>query len=99
MGMSTYLQAFIPDTDATYQLNKKVLLACLDAGIKELPKETADYFGYKHPEKCILEEKLQVRLQKGVHYKDYNEDMSQGFEIELKDIPEGVTKIRFVNSY
>lgn len=99
MSMSTYIQAFIPDTDPTYQKHKKVLLACIDAGIEELPKETSQYFGYKTPEREALEEKLKVELREGVHYKDYNEDMSQGFEIELKDIPQGVTKLRFVNSY
>lgn len=99
MSMSTYIQAFTPDTDPTYQKHKKVLLACIDAGIEELPKETATYFGSKYPEREQIEEKLRVQLKEGVHYKDYREDMSQGFEIELKDIPKGVTKLRFVNSY
>lgn len=98
MGMSTHIQAFTPDTDETYQKHKKVLIACAEAEI-DLPKETAKYFGYTYPEMCALEEKLQVTLKKGVHYRDYNEDMSEGFEIELKDIPKGVTKIRFYNSY
>ena len=100
MSMSTYIQAFVPDTDPTYLKHKKVLLACIDAGISELPKETSEYFGgYKNPEMEVLEEKLQVRLKEGTHYKEWQDDMRVGFEIELKDIPQGVTKLRFVNSY
>lgn len=96
--MSTYIQAFIPDTDDLYQKQKKVFIACMEAGI-DLPKETAEYFGSQYPEKYLLEEKLIVRMKEGVHYKNYNADMQDGFEIELKDIPQGVTKLRFVNSY
>lgn len=68
MGMSTSIQAFIPDTDETYKKHKKVLLACLDAEIS-LPKETADYFGEEDPEEYLLEQKLEIELEEGKHYK------------------------------
>ena|SRR3990172_2472156 len=98
MGSDMYLQAFIPDTDETYKKHKKVLIACNEADV-DLPKETAEYFGYDYPEMCALEEKLRVELQKGVHYEEYRDDGVEGFDIELKKLPQGVTKIRVYNGY
>lgn len=98
MGMSTHIIAFIPDTDETYQKHKKVLIACREAEV-ELPKATAEYFGYSYPEDCALEEKLQFKLQKGVHYRPWSSDMQEGFEIDLENIPKEVKTIRFYNSY
>lgn len=73
----------------------KVLNACIEAGISELPKETAEYFGSKYPEQYLLEEKLEIKIPKH----EYSEDMTEGFEIIVSEIPEGVHKIRFVNSW
>ena len=98
MSMSTSIQAFIPDTDEAYNKHKKVLLACLEADV-ELPKKTAEYFGSEYAEEYLLEEKLEIDLEEGKHYNEFSKDSSEGFEIELKNIPEGVTKIRFSNSY
>jgi len=95
MGMSTHITGFISDTDPTYQKHKKVLVACIEAGISELPKETAEYFGNKYPEEYLLEDKLSVAINKH----EYSSDYEQGFEVYLKDIPQGVEKIRFVNSW
>lgn len=96
--MSTFLKAFIPDTDKTFQKHKKILLACLEADV-ELPKSTAEYFGEEYPEEYLLDDKLEVELKEGVHYNNYADDESEGYEIELNKLPEGVTKIRFYNSW
>lgn len=96
--MSTHIYGFVPDTDETYQRMKKVLLACDEADM-ELPEAAAKYFGAKYPDVSLLEEKLEVKLKNGVHYKDYNGDMQEGFEVDIDKLPKGVTKIRFVNSY
>lgn len=98
MSMSSYIQAFIPDTDATYQKHKKVLLVCNEAGV-QLPKETAEYFGTTDTSEYVLEEKLSVSLKEGVHYTEYSADMTEGFEVDLTKLPQGVTKLRFCNSY
>jgi hypothetical protein len=98
MGMSTHIQAFTPDTDAEYQKHKKVFLVCLEADIS-LPKETAEYFGTENPEEWALDEKLSVDLEEDVHYKEWSEDSSQGFELDLTKVPKGVTKIRFYNNW
>lgn len=99
MGMSKCIKAFIPDTDETYQKHKKVLLACVDAEIKELPKETAEYFGSKHPEMELLEEKLEVKLKHGKHFTEFSEDMTEGFEVNIASLPKGTTKLKFCISF
>lgn len=95
MGMSTYITGFVSPENETYKKHSKVLLACLDADIEKLPKETAEYFGSGYPEKYLLEEKLSIQIPKH----KYCEDMTQGFEIIVSEIPEGTYKIRFTNSW
>jgi len=95
MGMSTHIQGFIPDTDDTYQKHKAVFEACMDADVS-LPKETAEYFGSEYAEEYLLEEKLTVKIP-FTEWSDNN--MSSGFEVVISDIPDGVHKIRFSNSW
>jgi hypothetical protein len=95
MGMSTGITGFVSPENGDYKKHAKVLNACIEAGISELPKETAEYFGSKYPEQCLLQEKLEIEIPKH----EYSEDMTEGFEIIVSEIPEGVHKIRFVNSW
>lgn len=95
MGMSTSVYGFVSPNNKIYRKHSKVLRACIDAGISELPKETAEYFDCEYPEEYLFEEKLEVSIPQH----EYNEDMRQGYEIKVSEIPEGVEKIRFVNSW
>lgn len=95
MGMTTKVKGFVSPEDDIYKKHSRVLLACIDAKISELPKETAEYFGGKYPEREMLEDKLEVKIPKHV----YNEESEEGFEIIVGEIPVGVYKIRFVNSW
>jgi len=95
MGMSTDIIGLVSSDDKTYQKHAKVLQACIDADIQELPKETADYFGSKYPDEELLEAKLSVEIPKH----KYQDESSSGFEIYISSIPKGVNKIRFVNSW
>lgn len=95
MGMSTDVIGFVSPDDETYKKHSKVLMACIEADIERLPKETAEYFGDTCPDESLLEEKLTTELQLHVFRNEY----SNGFEILVSEIPEGVHKIRFVNSY
>lgn len=96
--MSTHITAFIPDSDPTYQKHLAVFKACQNADVS-LPKETADYFGSNEPYYGLEEEKLEFKLEKGIHYKEWSAEMCQGFEIDINKIPKEVSKIRFYNSY
>lgn len=98
MSMSTYIQAFIPEDSELYQKHRAVLLACMNA-VVSLPQETAEYFGSKEAYESLLEEKLTIELKEGTHYKEWRDSSSSGFEIEIKDIPKGVSKLRFANSW
>jgi hypothetical protein len=95
MGMTTRIKGFVSPENEDYKKHSKVLIACMEAGISELPKETAEYFGSSSPEEYLLEEKLQTKIP--TH--PYNEDMVEGFEIIVSEIPKGVHKIRFTNSW
>lgn len=98
MGMSTHIEAFIPDTDSEFLRHRKVVKVCLEADVS-LPKETADYFGYSRPGSHMLEEKLQIELRIGEHYQEWSDDSSSGFEVDLTKLPEGVSKLRFYNNW
>lgn len=95
MGMSTNITGFVSPENENYKKHCKVLTACIEAGIEELPKETAEYFGSKYPEEELFEEKLQTEMP----VKEWGNDYSSGFEIIISEIPEGVHKIRFSNSW
>ncbi len=95
MGMSTHATGYISPENEDYQKHKKVLLVCIEADIEELPKETAEYFGDCLPDESLLEEKLETE----VPFTEYSTNMEEGFEILVKDIPKGVYKLRFCNSW
>lgn len=94
MGLSTYIVAFVSPEDQTYKNHANVLKACHDAGVS-LPKETAEYFGQEEPEKYLLDEKLEIEIP----FTQWDCDDQKGYQILVKDIPEGVHKIRFYNSW
>jgi hypothetical protein len=95
MGMSTYVKGYISPDNETYLKHAKVLIACIEADISELPKETAEYFGSKYPEEYLLDEKLSVDIPK---HEFYDGDQ-EGFIIIVSEIPKGVYSIRFANSW
>jgi hypothetical protein len=96
MGMSRHIQAFIPETDEEFKKHKKILLMCLEHKVS-LPKETAEYFGSNDAEEYLLDEKLQIELEKDVHYKEWSDESCEGFEVDLSKLPKEVTILRFFN--
>jgi hypothetical protein len=97
MGMSSHVTAF-RDQDGKF---KEMLEAKLFCDQKKLsyPKEVSDYFGTYAREsvECIKGEMLTVETKGFV--KEWHNDHSEGFEVEVKDIPEGVKTLRFANSW
>lgn len=97
MSMSSHIVAFRSENKGKYLKLKKAFEACKEAGIEfaYMPREIQDYFKWsENPE-----EALQIELQIDVHYTHYSEDMEDGFEVKLTDLPKEVTKLRFYNSY
>lgn len=95
MSMRTYITGFVSPDGKTYKKHLKVLMACIEADIDELPKETAEYFGSKYPDEELIEGRLEVELD----YEEWSNESSQGFELLVSKIPEGTYKIRFANCY
>ena len=95
MGMSTHVMGYISPEGDLYQKHKRVLMACKDAGIEEMPKETAEFFGGTYPEEWLLEEVLEVKIP--VH--ECGGEMEDGLEVFVSEIPKNVHSIRFINSY
>ena len=58
MSMSTNVVGFVSTENITYQKHAKVLEACIEAGVRELPKETAEFFNSKYPEKIPFRRKI-----------------------------------------
>lgn len=100
MGMSTHIEAFIPDTNSEYQKHKEILEMCIKHDVY-LPEQTAVYFGQSVPYIGLLDEKLRLELKEGINYTNWSdsEEGSQGFEVDLTKLPKGVTKLRFYNNW
>ena len=59
MSMSTNVVGFVSPENENYKKHSKVLIACIEAGVSELPRETTEFFGSKYPYKYLQDEKLQ----------------------------------------
>lgn len=94
MSKSYHVVAYVDNKDKIYQKHSKVLIACLEASV-DLPKQTAEYFGSSEAYAGLLEEKLEVEIQKH----DWTDGYNDGYEIYVKEIPDGAYKIRFYCSY
>jgi hypothetical protein len=85
----------IAEPDEKFQKMKAVYASCVEASIP-VPDEVEEFFNYELPNdsghkihlsnitKIVVDEKC---------------DSCDVYEIELKDLPKNVTKLRFVNSW
>lgn len=89
MGMSTHVIGFAPPDEA-WEKMRDVYLACQRAGV-EVPDAILKFFDYEAPDPSGVKVKIPER--------DFLDDGSSGIEIDVKDIPAHVTKIRFFNSW
>lgn len=90
MGMSTYVIGFTSQ-DENYQKMKQIWENCVEMNIL-VPDEVDKFFDYEEPNKDGINIKIPNR-----EWSDG--DMSTGIEVDIKNIPEIVEKIRFVNSW
>jgi len=90
--MSTHIIGLISSDNELYQKHLKVLKVCRDASVS-IPKETYNYFSGDY--EGIEDQKLEVELKKYT----YETDMTSGYEIIVSEIPEGVERIRFTNTW
>ena len=96
MGMSSHVTG-VRDLDGKFSKMMEVKLACESAGIG-YPDEVREYFKYpKESEEYLRREMEEVQL--GDCVKEYSRNATDGFEVDLSKVPEGVKSIRFENSY
>ena len=95
MGMSTSVKGFRSPEDSEHQKHVKVLQFCKDMGVS-LPEETAEYFGDDIRIDRIDPDDLLV-VEIPFHKVDV--DDGYNYEVILSEIPKGINKIRFSNSW
>lgn len=93
MSMSTHVIGIRP---ATAEYKKKVAAyeACQAAGVA-IPRELEEYFNGESPNPDGME----VEIEDTDAVDEYNDDSQQGFDVNIKELPKGVTIIRFYNAY
>ena len=90
--MSVSLELFgLKPPDEQFRKYQAIWKACAAADIKP-PGEVEEYFIFSDPEESVIVLSLSDSVRK------YWGDMETGIEIDLKNVPEGVTTLRFVYS-
>lgn len=89
MSMLAYLIGIIP-ADEKYRKMKAIYDNCIEVGA-EIPKKVDDFFNGETPDR----DGMTIRLPA----KEWEDNNSTGLEINIKDIPENVKTLRFVNSW
>ena len=92
MSMSTHVMGVIPPDEKWKQM-KAVWDSCETAGIS-VPKEVEKFFNYEKPDDAGVIFDLVLP-----YARRYSDTGSEGYEIDVKDIPENVKTIRFYNSW
>jgi len=100
MGMSTYVQAF--KSSAEHDKHVKILKFCRKQKVS-LPKETAAYFGNDSegidPDD-IYDEEIEELLRVDIEVREFSpHESADAYEINVKDLPPEVERIRFCNSW
>lgn len=93
MGMSTHLLGFKPPNEKWKKM-KAIYDACHAADM-DVPKEVDNFFGFDTPDDAGVE----VDIEEHDCCQEYNEDGSEGFEIDVSKLPKDVTILRFYNSW
>jgi len=111
MGLSISLELYRKPTDPEWEKNKRAVVALAEAGVEELPRKLADYFGMKYAEPSEVDEKLRVRSLDVLEWECYQQgndgplpkgvdrirgDCSSGFAIDLDALPKDVRVIKVV---
>ena len=91
MGMSTHVVGFRP-ADGKWLKMKSIWQSCEDAGVK-IPEEVSKFFDHESPgDKPGME----VNIEDAVS--EWSDLDSDGHEIDVSKLPEGVSFIRAYNS-
>lgn len=93
MGMSSRVYGIKP-ADEKYKKMLEIYNLCKESKVN-IPDEVVDFFDNEPPEsKGVI-----IELKQFGCLTSYNEEMVDGYEIELGKIPKDIKIIRFVNCY
>ncbi len=100
MSATYYVTGLRDRSSAEHQKKVAVLLACKEAGV-DLPKELEKYFKVdgRYLKYVSPDDAAAIDLRELEIAKPWNDDSSNGFEVDLDKIPEGVKTIRFSISW
>lgn len=93
MSMGTHVVGFRPP-DKTWKKMKAVWDACTAAGT-EIPNEVVKFFNHEDPD----ESGVVVEIMETPACRRWEDDMREGYEIDISKLPEGLMIIRFYNSW
>jgi hypothetical protein len=93
MGMSTHIVGFREPTQE--HLEKVAAYKACELAEVDIPKKLQDYFRDTEPS----EHGMEVDLEDSGSVSEHRSDCTDGFDVDLKKLPQGVTRIRFFNSY
>lgn len=91
MGMSTHVVGIVMP-DQKWQKMKAVYDACTAAGI-EVPSEVRQFFNHRVPDPAGTVFSLDNVAR------EWQDDTRGGLEIDLSEVPDHVTVLRFYNSW
>lgn len=91
MSISVNVKGYVSRDNDTYIKYKNVLIACVNAGVSELPKECAIYFGQTEPSFHLLDNNIETVIPNS---KYFNQVIGK-IENLVSEIPDDVHKLVF----
>jgi len=95
MGMSSSVAGIVPADDKFNEM-KTIWEMCENSNVA-IPQEVIDFFdGDRHDPAGVV---VYLRSDLGGAVSEYNNDMQEGFEVDISRLDPKFKIIRFVNSY
>lgn len=95
MGMSSSVTG-LRAKDAQWGKKREAVKALVAAG-EAVPDSLMDFFGGMEPENILKDDTAGLEVE--IPEKEGSDEASSWIEINVKDIPAGVERIRFINSW
>jgi transaldolase len=93
MGMSTHVVGIKPP-DKVWKTMKQAWDAC-EAAKVPVPDEVLEFFNHEKPDDAGVI----VEIDESEAVSKYSEDGVEGFDVDIKKLPQDVTVVRFYNAY
>lgn len=91
MSMNVTIVAFRPADDRWKQM-KAIYDSCKKAGVS-IPDEVNEFFNYEKPDDNGVEIDIKIAT------KEWSDDYSHGYDVDISKLPKDVSIIRFYNSW